>query len=244
MGSPVDINSCTDACTHSNQGMCPEVGWLWQPHNAPQGHPCFHQTMHGGGGNKGSQVDINSCTDAFTHSNQGVWPQPIGGGSSNWMWDLWLEVGASLGAPTPNQSWDLQLEMGAPVGAPTSNQRSHLQLELPPLIKGLAFSWSSHLWWVEQTLGVRWICIHVLMHVHILTKVWKQKWGHWDTTTVPQGAPRLWYNYLKGVKQTLSVRWTCIHVLIHVHILIMVWDHKQGDWDKHTLLHRGTQISI
>ena len=46
MGSQVDINSCTDACTHSNQDMCPEVGWLWQTHNATQRYLCFYQTMH------------------------------------------------------------------------------------------------------------------------------------------------------------------------------------------------------
>ena len=42
MGSQVDINSCTDACTHSNQGVWPEVGWLGQTHNATERHPYFH----------------------------------------------------------------------------------------------------------------------------------------------------------------------------------------------------------
>ena len=36
----------------------------------------------------------------------------------------------------------------------------------------------------------------------------------------------------------MGVRWTCIHVLMHVHILIKVWDQKQDDWDTHT--HTGT----
>ena len=74
MGSQVDIYSHTDACIHSNQGVWPEVGWLGQTHNATQRHPCFHQLCIGGRADMDSQVDINSCTDACTHSNQGVWP--------------------------------------------------------------------------------------------------------------------------------------------------------------------------
>ena len=38
---------------------------------------------------------------------------------------------------------------------------------------------------VEQTWGIRWICIHVLMHVHILPKVWDQERGEWDTRKGP-----------------------------------------------------------
>ena len=32
MGSQVDISTCTDACTHSNQGVGPEVGLLEHTH--------------------------------------------------------------------------------------------------------------------------------------------------------------------------------------------------------------------
>ena len=39
------------------------------------GSPSFHQTMHRGGPDMGSQVDINSCTDACTHSKKGMEPQ-------------------------------------------------------------------------------------------------------------------------------------------------------------------------
>ena len=45
MGSQVDITTCTDACTHSNQGLLPEVGWLVHTHCATQGNPCFYVTM-------------------------------------------------------------------------------------------------------------------------------------------------------------------------------------------------------
>ena len=91
----------------------------------------------GSGADISSQVDINSCTDAFTHINQGVWPQPISGGIF------------------------------------------HLQSDLPSLIGA-----STSDWWLEQTFKVRWACIHVLMHVHILNKVGEQKWGNWDTNTL------------------------------------------------------------
>ena len=44
MGCQVDINTCTDACTHSNQGMGTEVGSLRHNHSAGQGYPGFHVT--------------------------------------------------------------------------------------------------------------------------------------------------------------------------------------------------------
>ena len=53
MGSQVDINSCTDACTHSNQGFWPTAGWLGhtQWHT---GHWGFHVTIHRGWAKVGS----------------------------------------------------------------------------------------------------------------------------------------------------------------------------------------------
>ena len=32
MVSQVDINSCTDACTHSKQGVRPQAGWMGHTH--------------------------------------------------------------------------------------------------------------------------------------------------------------------------------------------------------------------
>ena len=46
------------------------------------------------------------------------------------------------------------------------------------------------------------------------------------------------------MEQTWAVRWTLIHVLMHVHTLNKLWDHKQGDLDTHTVTHRGTQGSM
>ena len=47
MGSQDDLNSCTDACTHSKQGVGTEMQDDWDiKHSAIQGHPGFHKTMH------------------------------------------------------------------------------------------------------------------------------------------------------------------------------------------------------
>ena len=54
MVSQVDINSCTDACTHSKQGVGTEMRYLGHKHTAIQGHPGFHQTVHRGGPDVGS----------------------------------------------------------------------------------------------------------------------------------------------------------------------------------------------
>ena len=167
---------------------------------------------------------MHTRSDTYTHSIQGVGTEvgwfrwdlhselasPFGGGTSIQRLDLQLEVGPPIGGGTSNQRWDLQLEVrppigggtpitgGPPIGGLTSNGSTHLWSELPPPIRAPTSDW-----WLEQTCKVRYTCIHVLMHVHMLTKVWEQRWDHWDTTTVPHRAPRFPYNYLKGVKQTL-----------------------------------------
>ena len=47
-GTQVDISTCTDACTHSKQGVGTEMRCLGHIHSAIQGHHCFHITMHSG----------------------------------------------------------------------------------------------------------------------------------------------------------------------------------------------------
>ena len=79
--------------------------------------------------------------------------------------------------------------------------------------------------------------MHVLMQIHKL----KKEWDDWNKHTVP---PMFACNYAKEVEQTWGVRWTCIHVLINVHIFIKMWDHKQGDWDTYTVTHMSIQVSI
>ena len=54
MRSQVDINTCTDACTHSKQGVGTEMRWLGHKDNSIQRHPGFHQSMHRGGADMGS----------------------------------------------------------------------------------------------------------------------------------------------------------------------------------------------
>ena len=41
VGSQVDMHSCTDACTHSNQGVGLEVG-NWNTHAGPHRSTHFH----------------------------------------------------------------------------------------------------------------------------------------------------------------------------------------------------------
>ena len=41
MGSQVDINTCTDACTHSMQSVGTELQWL----EHTQRNPCCHVSM-------------------------------------------------------------------------------------------------------------------------------------------------------------------------------------------------------
>ena len=69
MQCKVAINTCTDACTHSNQGMGTEMRWLGHQHQVAN-KLCIR-----GGPYMGSQVNINSCTDACMHSKQGMEPQ-------------------------------------------------------------------------------------------------------------------------------------------------------------------------
>ena len=73
ISSQVDINSCTDQCTHSKQGVGPQPGWMGHRQSDTQEHPTFHVTIHRGWTrHRASKVDIYSCTDACTHSKPGV----------------------------------------------------------------------------------------------------------------------------------------------------------------------------
>ena len=46
----------------------------------------------------------------------------------------------------------------------------------------------------------------------------------------------------KRVEQTWGFIWTCIHVLMYVHIGIKVWYQKKDDWLMHVGPHKGTCI--
>ena len=59
---------------------------------------------------------------------------PPGGGTSNWRWDLQLEVSPPIRGGISNWRWDLQLEVGSPIRGDTSNWRWDLQSEVGPAI--------------------------------------------------------------------------------------------------------------
>ena len=71
------------------------------------------------------------------------------------------------------------MEVSNPIRGPTFKWRSHLSLEshLKSEVRYFGGNFSKG---VEQTWGMRRTCLHVLMHVDILTKVWVQKWADWD----------------------------------------------------------------
>ena len=75
------------------------------------------------------------------------------------------------------------------------------------------------------------------MHIHILSKVWEQRRGDSDMHKVTQMCVTKWHtfvhNYAKGMEYTWGVRWTCINIMMHVHILTKVWDYMRGDWNIH-----------
>ena len=65
--------------------------------------------------------------------------------TSNWSWDLHLEISAPIGGPTSKWRFQLQLEVPPPNGGLTSDWRSHLQLEVPPPNGGPTSKWRCHL---------------------------------------------------------------------------------------------------
>ena len=82
MGSQVHINACTDDCTHSKQGVGTKLG-DWDTNTlAYRDTQVSIKLCIQGGADMGSQDDLNSCTDACTHSKQVVgtemrWPGHI-----------------------------------------------------------------------------------------------------------------------------------------------------------------------
>ena len=46
------------------------------------------------------------------------------------------------------------------------------------------------------------------MHVHILNKVWDQKWTDRNIHTVPHTGTHISYNYPKGLEQNVELRLT------------------------------------
>ena len=87
-------------------------------------------------------------------------------------------------------------------------------------------------------MGVRWTCIHVLMHVHIVIKMWELKWGHWDTTTVPHKGTQVSISLFKGGETDMVSQvdmYTCTDACTHFNQYV----GPQARWMGHT--HTATQ---
>ena len=81
---------------------------------------------------------------------------------------------------------------------------------------------------VEQKWRARWAGIHALMHAHILNYVWNQMRGNLGIPKGPHsGGTFLHTTMQRGwVEKMWGSGHTCIHVLMHVHILNKVWDQR------------------
>ena len=98
---------------------------------------------------------------------------------------------------------------------------------------------------VKQTWGVRQRKVHILMYAHILTKVWKQKWDDCKTHSATQWHPcfhitmhREWSRM--ELRTEIGIN-TCTDACTHPnHGVFPEIEH----WNTHTVLHRGTHISI
>ena len=67
MVSKVDMHTHTDTCTHSTQSVGPEKRYLAYACGATQGHPIYKYYAKGMQQMWGSQVDMLTCSDACTH---------------------------------------------------------------------------------------------------------------------------------------------------------------------------------
>ena len=70
----VDMLTCTDACTHLTK-VSDNKRDVWYMHAGPdRGAHIYTQLCKADGADKGNQMHMHACTDACTHSNQGVGP--------------------------------------------------------------------------------------------------------------------------------------------------------------------------
>ena len=51
-------------------------------------------------------------------------------------------------------------------------------------------------------------------------------------------------NYAKRMEQICGVGLTWIHLLMHVHMLTLIWDQMRDDWKMHMGPHSGTHVCI
>ena len=92
---------------------------------------------------------ISTCI--HVHLTPHVCSSPIRGETSNWRWELHLEVRLLINGWSSSWRWDLWFELSVwlevppVIGGLISDWRSPLWLELPPPIRHLTSNWSSHL---------------------------------------------------------------------------------------------------
>ena len=197
MGSWVDINTCTDAWTHSKQGMGTEMRWLGNIHCAIQGTHVSIKLCIGIWGDIGIHFNINTCTCAYTHSNQGVgWLQhthtvPHRGTH----FSMWLCIGGG-------EDMESQVDMKTCTDACTHSSQGVglLQHTHSATQKNPCFHVSMLKWWSRYGESSR----HKYMY---------QMWSDWYTHTVLHRGTHFLCNYAKGAKLKWEVRWTLIHGL-------------------------------
>ena len=245
MVSVMDMDTHSDVYTHFNPGVWPDKGWVGHTHGTTKGSTCLHTTMqrgwsrcgswvhmhtctlynqcmeqqegyqayaywevhvctqlwNGGGTDRVSQVDMHICTDAFTHLNQGLGPDEGLLGHA---------YGATEGRiclhATMQSSWE---DKWSQVDMPTCTDACAHSSQCVGPDEG----WLGNACWTTQRnkclyrnmqrgdhmWGARWTCAHVLMHVHILTKIWDCKRGVWHMHEGPERRAHACTQLCKGL---------------------------------------------
>ena len=83
-------------------------------------------------------------------------------------------------------------------------------------------------------------CIHVLVHAHILTKVWAQKVGDWNMYTRPNMIAHFPTTMQRAEADMES--WVDMHTCTDAFTLTKVLHQMKGDWDTQAETHRGTHV--
>ena len=160
MESQIDINTCTNACTHSTQGVgqCRVTGTHtqchteepmlrdWSPnHCRPPRLPNLRKKGAWGCPNlPRSPPPSVAGVDVIKHCDCSRWYEkiPPGGETSIWRWDLQLELQPPIGVEPSIWQSDLQsgvrfwLEMRPPFRSETFNHRWDLHFEVRPPFRG------------------------------------------------------------------------------------------------------------
>ena len=201
-------------CTPSIQDVGPQVEWLEDTHSATQRNPSFHVSILMGWsryGESGRQKYMYWCMYTFytSHGNRN---------KVNWTQNH-CHTGAPMFPCNYANQFELTLEfrwtcipiqMHIHILTKVYNQMSGECNTHSAKQRNPSFHVTRHNG-MEQTWGVRWTIIHVVMQVHILHKMWQQKWDdcnihsatHWNPSfhvTMHRGWRRIqnsgWHKYM------------------------------------------------